>query len=623
MQSVIGALRVNLGIDTAAFSDGLKSAQNSLKSVGAQMQRTGALLSAAVTAPLVGIGVKSVAAFQKQEQALAAVEAAVRSTGGAAGFSTDQLAKMASELQNVTTFGDEDILNKVTANLLTFTNVQGDVFRRAQVAAADLSARLGQDLQSSAIMLGKALNDPLAGLTALSRVGVSFTEEQKELVKALVEGGNAAEAQGVILDLLAEQYGGQAQALAETVGGQQTQAWNALGDALESVGAVIAEFIPPIAAAIKSAAEAFQALSPETRRFIVIGGAIAAALGPALAALGLFVAAIGALSAPVIAAVAAVAGLTAAAIAFWPEIEAAGGAVAAFAEEVWTGIADIAGRLDEALGGYPSLFLEIGSEIIAGLWRGLTSGFAMVRDGLTGFATGLVGDVKSMLGIQSPSTVFAEIGEDMMEGLRIGVEAGAPSVRSEIGGLADDLESPLRGAFDGAGNALADFVTKGKADFGSLVDSIVQDITRLAIQSAIVQPLMGALGGIGAGGGGSAPGLFGGGGGLLGLFGGLFANGAAFLGGRVTAFASGGVVNGPTMFPMRGGVGLMGEAGAEAIMPLDRGPGGKLGVNARGLGGHVFNFHFPNSDPDQFRRSEAQVAATAGRAISRAERRNG
>ena len=77
-----------------------------------------------------------------------------------------------------------------------------------------------------------------------------------------------------------------------------------------------------------------------------------------------------------------------------------------------------------------------------------------------------------------------------------------------------------------------------------------------------------------------------GGGGLLsGLFGGAFADGAAFSGGRVTAFAAGGIVSRATAFGMQGGLGIMGEAGPEAIMPLTRGPGGKLGVAAHGGGG--------------------------------------
>ena len=324
MQSVIGALRVNLGIDTAAFSDGLETAEASLKRVGQSMQRVGQTLSLAVTAPLVAIGAKSVQAFGKQEQALAAVEAAIASTGGAAGLTADELARMAAGLQQTSTFGDEDILGKVTANLLTFSNVQGDVFARAQQAALDLSARLGTDLQSSAIQLGKALNDPVQGLTALSRVGVAFTEDQRELIRALAEGGDAAAAQGVILDELSRQYGGQAAALADTVLGKQTQAWNALGDALEAVGAVVAEVIPPIADGIKSLAEAFTNLSPETQRFVVILGGVAAAIGPALVALGLLATAVAAIGIPVAAAIAGIAALTAAVVAFWPEIRAIG-----------------------------------------------------------------------------------------------------------------------------------------------------------------------------------------------------------------------------------------------------------------------------------------------------------
>jgi phage-related minor tail protein len=69
------------------------------------------------------------------------------------------------------------------------------------------------------------------------------------------------------------------------------------------------------------------------------------------------------------------------------------------------------------------------------------------------------------------------------------------------------------------------------------------------------------------------------------IFGGLFSNGAAFSNGRITPFASGGIVSSPTIFPFANGIGLMGEAGAEAIMPLKRLSNGSLGVKAEGGGG--------------------------------------
>jgi lambda family phage tail tape measure protein len=100
-----------------------------------------------------------------------------------------------------------------------------------------------------------------------------------------------------------------------------------------------------------------------------------------------------------------------------------------------------------------------------------------------------------------------------------------------------------------------------------------------------------------------------------------FARGAAFGAGRVAAFARGGVVDGPTQFPMRGGVGLMGEAGPEAIMPLTRGADGKLGVRAGGGGGAVqVTMHISTPDVAGFQRSQSQIAAELSRAIQRGRR---
>lgn len=100
-----------------------------------------------------------------------------------------------------------------------------------------------------------------------------------------------------------------------------------------------------------------------------------------------------------------------------------------------------------------------------------------------------------------------------------------------------------------------------------------------------------------------------------------FSHGGVFAGGRVTPFANGGVVSTPTYFPMRGGSGLMGEAGAEAIMPLSRGPDGRLGVAARGTGSTTnVTFNVTASDAASFRRSEAQLTSLMARAVGRGRR---
>jgi phage-related minor tail protein len=106
------------------------------------------------------------------------------------------------------------------------------------------------------------------------------------------------------------------------------------------------------------------------------------------------------------------------------------------------------------------------------------------------------------------------------------------------------------------------------------------------------------------------------------LLGGLFANakGNAFMNGRVTPFADGGIVNSPVMFPLRGGTGLMGEAGPEAIMPLSRGSDGKLGVRMGGAAASNVTVNISTPDAQSFRQSQAQVAAMVARAVERGQR---
>lgn len=100
-----------------------------------------------------------------------------------------------------------------------------------------------------------------------------------------------------------------------------------------------------------------------------------------------------------------------------------------------------------------------------------------------------------------------------------------------------------------------------------------------------------------------------------------FENGAPFSQGRVMPFARGGVLSGPVSFPMRGGTGLMGEAGPEAIMPLSRGPDGRLGVRAAGGGGAVnITMNISTPDVQGFQRSQGQIAAQMSRALGRGQR---
>lgn len=325
MNAIIGALRVILGMDSAAFDAGANDAERRMERfrqrmqrAGQQIQSVGRGLTVGLTLPLVAFAERSVAAQRKQEDAIASVSAALSTMGDAAGFTLPELEAMASGLQQLSTFGDEDILRNVTSNLLTFGGLSGEVFERTQALALDLSAQLGQDLKSSAIQLGKALNDPARGLTALTRIGVVFTEEQRAQIVAMQAAGDMAGAQAIMLGVLEEQYGMAAETLAATDSGRITQAWGAIGDAMEKIGAIILPIAAEFATHIKTLAERFQALSPETQRWVVIAGALAAALGPITVGLGIFVASIGtlgvaiaAISLPMVAVVGGIAAIAA------------------------------------------------------------------------------------------------------------------------------------------------------------------------------------------------------------------------------------------------------------------------------------------------------------------------
>jgi hypothetical protein len=171
---------------------------------------------------------ESVAAQNAQAQ----LEAAVRSTGGAAGRTVEQLQTLASALQDVSTFSDEAVQGAQSL-LLTFTKIKGDTFDDATRAVVDLASRMGGDLNGAALQLGKALQDPAKGLTALTRSGVSFTGGQKALIEKLTETGRLADAQRVILAELRNEFGGSAAAARNTLGGALTFVGNKFGELFE------------------------------------------------------------------------------------------------------------------------------------------------------------------------------------------------------------------------------------------------------------------------------------------------------------------------------------------------------------------------------------------------------
>jgi hypothetical protein len=220
----------------------LSGVGNSIASVG--KLATIGLAAAGVAAA--AFGAMSVKSFSESEDAAAQLGAVLKSTGGVAGVTAEKANELASSLQNVTKFSDEAILGGENL-LLTFTNIGKDIFPQATETMLDMSQALGQDVKSSAVQLGKALQDPILGITALRRVGVNFSDAQKDVVKKLVETGRSAEAQKLILKELQVEFGGSAKAAGSTFSGQLTIAKNNLDDFMEAVGGTIVKGLKPLA----------------------------------------------------------------------------------------------------------------------------------------------------------------------------------------------------------------------------------------------------------------------------------------------------------------------------------------------------------------------------------------
>ncbi len=226
----------------------LNSVNNEIDGMHTKSSKLGGMLKGGLalgaTAAVAGIAalgtvlVQSVKEAQAAQEVSAQLDAVLKSTGGAAGMTRDALEEQALALSKVTRFEDDAILAG-NAIMLTFTNIGKDIFPRATQATLDLSTAFGMDLQSATMMVGKALNDPIKGLTALGKAGVQFTEDQKEMISAMVEAGDVAGAQTLILAELEKQIGGSAVAAGSTMTGQMEIMKNALGNVKEQIGGAL------------------------------------------------------------------------------------------------------------------------------------------------------------------------------------------------------------------------------------------------------------------------------------------------------------------------------------------------------------------------------------------------
>lgn len=614
LNAVIGALRVNLGLDSAEFERGLSEARRAMVNAGRQMQEIGGRMSLAITAPLVGAGtviIRTAASFEASmnrvraalgasDEEFAALEQAAKDLGETTQFSASEaadaietlaknglsaaqilggaleasLALAAASGTDLASAGDiatdvmlqfgksaEDlggVVDGITGVLLA-SKFGIDDYRLALAQAGGVAGGLGVEFEdfNAAIAATSSLfasgsdagtsfktflqrlvpqSESAAG--AMNMLGLEFFEADgsmksmaevaQELQDALA--GLSEEARNEVLttifgaDALRTAIGlanqgadginrlsnairsasatEQAQARMEGFEGAVKELRSALeGLALAIAGSGLLEFMTDMVEGLTHVVRYLSDTNPEILRFGTAIAAAAAAIGPILIVLGTFTIALGTLGAPVIAAAAGIAALTAAVVAFWPEIKAATEAVVAFARDGWEWVQTMPQTIADAFAALPGQMVQIGSDVINGLWQGIQNKWAEVKQGVMNIPTDIANGFRSLLGIESPSRVMAEIGGFIMDGLRIGMDSGRAGVQAQteaIGGDLkngfDDVAQSLGSQFSNMFTGLIQGTTTAKQAIGQLLQSLGRLLTNKAFNS-----LFSSFGGTGIG----------------------------------------------------------------------------------------------------------------------------
>lgn len=251
--------RLDAKADTSAigrYKRELDGADNAQTRAAAGSRKTGAGFTALASnakflaggAAVGGLAIAFRSMYQEQAEAQAAsasVQAALKTMGTAANVSAKDVDRLSAAISQKAAVDDEAVTN-AAAMMLTFKNVRNEtgegnkVFDRSIELTADIARLYGTDMTRASVQVGKALNDPIKGINALSRQGLTFTEGQKEQIKTMVESGNVMGAQKLILKELESQVGQQAEAYGKTLPGAVDRTKIAFMNLMESLGGKIA-----------------------------------------------------------------------------------------------------------------------------------------------------------------------------------------------------------------------------------------------------------------------------------------------------------------------------------------------------------------------------------------------
>lgn len=398
----------------------------------------------------VGIG-----EFMQGQKVAAQTNAVLKATRDVANVTADHIDALAKS-EMLKSGVDDEVIKSGENMLLTFKNIRNEtgkgnkIFDQSVRILDDMTVALGTDPQKQAIQLGKALNDPIKGVSALARVGVTFTEQQKKNIKAMVDAGNTMGAQKLILRELNSEFGGSAKALGQTLGGQI----NIVRERFNNwAGDLVGRMIPAIQQFVHDATPAFKQFSafitgtvlPAVQQFIGFirdhmpeiraqVAAMWAATKPILVNLGdLFVTVVGLIRKhwgtigpilqTVVTLVRAALGIISGIIKVFAAVlkgdwGAAWEAVKQIAVSWFNGIKAMFRLWKQTV---LALWEEIGTAILHGLKSGLEALPGLLKRAIQGLMHSVIQWAKDALGIKSPSTVFHGIGVNMIKGMANGV----------------------------------------------------------------------------------------------------------------------------------------------------------------------------------------------------------
>ncbi len=231
-----------------------------------------------------GLALKSfVSDAMESQKVMAQTNAVLLSTKGAAGVSAEAVGSLADSLSRVVPVDDE-VIQSAENLLLTFTSIGKDIFPQATETVLDMATALKEDTSSAAIQLGKALQDPINGVTALRRVGVALTDSQLAQIKTLQESGDLMGAQKIILQELQTEFGGSARAAGDTFAGKMAILNTQIGNVKERIGLALIPVLSKLAdLAVQFVVPAIESFIDTAGTMFELIGAFVSGDGPAMA----------------------------------------------------------------------------------------------------------------------------------------------------------------------------------------------------------------------------------------------------------------------------------------------------------------------------------------------------